>query len=119
MADIPMQVRLLQLRHCAAALQFIHEKADVLVVNFTPNSLCVMSDGEWKIGDLVHAAQRTIALAQPPLPVTSTWCTRSLATPLFDYMAYEYINRVLQVINGNSTTQRAGVKDRHTTAGMD
>lgn len=122
MVDIPMQVRLLQLRHCAAALQFIHEKADILVVNFNPNSLCVMNDGQWKICDLVHAAIRTIALAQPPLPiVATTWCTRSLATPLLDYMAYEYINSLIRLVKNNSSAYRSNSTSdsSNTVAGMD
>ncbi|KAG5463844.1 hypothetical protein LSCM1_00015 [Leishmania martiniquensis] len=85
---LPLQVKLLGLFHCAEAIRFLHEKAELLLLNFALSSIYVTEDNQWKIGDLCFAVSRA-RLGAPPL---SPFPFKSVAAPLLDYLPTEYID---------------------------
>lgn len=88
LSKYPLQVKMLGLYQCAEAIQFIQEKAEVLVVNFALSSIYVTDSGRWKIGDLTHAVRRSQLGSSPP----PRYPLSSVASPLLDYLPLEYVN---------------------------
>ncbi|CBZ25854.1 hypothetical protein, unknown function [Leishmania mexicana MHOM/GT/2001/U1103] len=84
---LPLQVKLLGLFHCAEAIRFLHEKAELLLFNFALSSIYVTEDNQWKIGDLCFAVPRAQLSAPPPPPFPF----HSVAAPLLDYLPTEYV----------------------------
>ncbi|CAG9583525.1 hypothetical protein LMJF_36_0140 [Leishmania major strain Friedlin] len=84
---LPLQVKLLGLCHCAEAIRFLHEKAELLLFNFALSSIYVTEDNQWKVGDLCFAVPRAqlSAPSPPPFPF------HSVAAPLLDYLPTEYV----------------------------
>ncbi|KPI84487.1 hypothetical protein ABL78_6450 [Leptomonas seymouri] len=85
---LPLQVKLLGLCHCADGIRFLHEKAEMLLLNFALSSIYVTEGNRWKVGDLCFAVPRAqlSALAPPAIPFNS------VAAPLLDYLPIEYID---------------------------
>lgn len=96
---IPLQVRALGLRRCGEALRFVQETADVLMVDFSPDSLFEAADGRWKVGDFFHALRRS-ELASLGAGVVDIICppsgslARSVAAPSLDYCAAELVDAI-------------------------
>ncbi|KAL7695111.1 hypothetical protein NQL31_001123 [Lotmaria passim] len=86
---LPLQVKLLGLCHCAEGIRFLHEKAEVLLLNFALSSVYVTEGNRWKVGDLCFAVPRAqlATLAAPP-----TIPFHSVAAPLLDYLPLEYVD---------------------------
>ncbi|KPA79824.1 hypothetical protein ABB37_04917 [Leptomonas pyrrhocoris] len=86
--DLPQQVKLLGMTHCAEGIRFLHEKAEILLVNFALSSIYVTEGNRWKVGDLCFAVPRAQlgALTPPTVPF------HSVAAPLLDYLPIEYID---------------------------
>ncbi|XQJ31478.1 hypothetical protein NXY56_007594 [Leishmania guyanensis] len=85
---LPLQVKLLGLCHCAEAIRFLHERAEILLFNFAFSSIYVAEDNKWKIGDLCFAVPRAQLNAPPPSPFPF----HSVAAPLLDYLPTEYVD---------------------------
>ncbi|KAG5488412.1 hypothetical protein JIQ42_00014 [Leishmania sp. Namibia] len=85
---LPLQVKLLGLGHCAEAIRFLHEKAELLLLNFALSSIYVTEENQWKIGDLCFAVSRAQLCAPPPPPFPFN----SVAAPLLDYLPTEYVD---------------------------
>jgi hypothetical protein len=85
---LPLQVKLLGLCHCAEGLRFLHEKAELLLLNFALSSIYVTEGNRWKVGDLCFAVPRAqlSALTPPTIPF------HSIAAPLLDYLPLEYVD---------------------------
>ncbi|KAG5465315.1 hypothetical protein CUR178_00015 [Leishmania enriettii] len=85
---LPLQVKLLGLCHCAEAIRFLHEKAELLLLNFALSSIYVTEENQWKIGDLCFAVSRAQLCAPPP----PSFPFNSVAAPLLDYLPTEYVD---------------------------
>ncbi|GET93074.1 hypothetical protein, unknown function [Leishmania tarentolae] len=84
---LPLQMKLLGLCHCAEAIRFLHEKAELLLLNFALSSIYITEDNQWKVGDLCFALPRSQLSAPPPLRFPFD----SVAAPLLDYLPTEYV----------------------------
>lgn len=84
---VPLQVRLMGLCHCAEGIRFLHEKAELLLMNFALSSIYVTESKQWKVGDLCFALPRSqvSGMVPPPVPFSS------VAAPLLDYLPVEYV----------------------------
>ncbi|KAK7197248.1 hypothetical protein NESM_000670900 [Novymonas esmeraldas] len=95
---LPLQMKLLGLCHCAEALRFLHEKAELLLFNFAISSIYVTEGKVWKVGDLCFAMPRT----QVSAPSAPAFPFRSIAAPLLDYLPTEYVEYCVRQSGGAS-----------------
>lgn len=54
MQSIPIQARKFELQHLLTVIRFLHERCNLLLLDFGPHSVYLTSSG-WKIGDLFHS----------------------------------------------------------------
>lgn len=53
-SDVPLQVRKFELQHMLGTIRFLHERCNLLLLDFGPHSIYLSASG-WKLGDLSQA----------------------------------------------------------------
>lgn len=79
------------------AIDFLHQKAGVLLVQFSPSNIAVTPSGQWKVADFTHAvnvSQDSLKEAVQLVPCVAATQFRSVSSPSLDFIAPEIVDHL-------------------------